>query len=137
MKAALIDTSVIVALLDKSESSHELCKEIIQTLDSPLVTCEAVIAETCYLLRNCSGASAAVLKNVEQGIFHLGFDLSQSAKRIRELMKKYQSVPMDFADACLVCLAEELETDTILTLDQDFQIYRWSRNRRFVNLLDS
>ena len=55
---------------------------------------------------------------------------------VRALLKKYQTVPMDLADACLVRLAELLGTGDILTLDKDFSIYRWRRNRRFHNLLD-
>jgi predicted nucleic acid-binding protein len=43
---------------------------------------------------------------------------------------------MDLADACLVDLAEELDTGDILTLDSDFHIYRWSRNRTFHVLIE-
>lgn len=42
---------------------------------------------------------------------------------------------MDFADACLVHLADELDTGRILTLDADFAVYRWRRTRAFEILL--
>ena len=42
---------------------------------------------------------------------------------------------MDFADACLVQMADELDTGRILTLDHDFVIYRWRRSRAFDRLL--
>jgi hypothetical protein len=52
-------------------------------------------------------------------------------------MKKYAQVPMDLADACLVHLATELGAGRILTLDGDFRIYRWGKNRPFEWLIDS
>jgi predicted nucleic acid-binding protein len=43
-------------------------------------------------------------------------------------MKKFQSVPMSFADACLVRMSELEPRSRILALDSDFRVYR--RNRR-------
>lgn len=136
MKPVLIDTGCIVALLDRSERSHARCVEVVSQLAAPLVTCEAVIAESCYLLRAVSGASEAVLENVERRVFQLPLRLDDTAGPIRRLIRKYRSVPMDLADGCLVHLAELLRSGDILTLDRDFQVYRWGRNRAFDNLLD-
>lgn len=69
MKPVLLDTSVIVALLDRSENLHEACAETVRELKAPLTTCEAVIAESCYLLRSLSGAPEAVIENIAAGIF--------------------------------------------------------------------
>jgi predicted nucleic acid-binding protein len=95
------------------------------------VTCEAVVAEACYLLRRLRGAPNAVLANVERGVFQVPFHLDSAVGAIRALMKRYASVPMDLADACLVQLADMLETGAILTLDSDFEVYRWRRRRPF------
>jgi hypothetical protein len=47
-------------------------------------------------------------------------------------MEKYSDTPMDFADATLVGLAQELEIDRVLTLDErGFRAYRHGRNRHF------
>ena len=131
MKPVLLDTGVIVALLDRSERSHAACVEVMTDLAAPLVTCEAVIAEACYLLRRLRGAPDAVLANVERGVFQVPFRLDATVGAIRVLMKRYASVPMDLADACLVHLADTLETGAILTLDSDFGVYRWRRRRSF------
>ena len=101
-----------------------------------LVTCEPVIAEACYLLRKLRGASDAILENVARGVFSIPFRIDQSTPALRALMKKYAQVPMDLADACLVHLATELGTGRILTLDSDFRIYRWGKNRPFELLID-
>jgi predicted nucleic acid-binding protein len=131
VKPVLVDTGVIVALLDRSEKRHARCVTVLEGLQRPLVTCEAVIAESCYLLRGLPGASETVLQNVERGVFQIPFQLSRSAAPVRTIMRKYRDLPADFADTCLIHLAEELNTEDILTLDGDFQLYRWRRNRPF------
>ena len=102
---------------------------------APLITCEAVIAESCYLLREMRGAASAVLDNVERGIFQIPYRLAGNAGGVVKLMRKYADVPMDFADACLVDMASDYQTGRILTLDADFRVYRWGRNRPFDLLL--
>ena len=131
MKPVLVDTGVIVALLDRSERHHARCVTVLEGLQRPLATCEAVIAESCYLLRGLPGAAETILENVERGVFQIPFQLSRTAPPVRSILRKYRDLAPDFADACLVQLAEELDTGDILTLDSDFQSYRWRRNRAF------
>lgn len=135
MKAILLDTGVIVALLDRSERMHRTCVTAIQQATAPLVTCEPVIAESCYLLRGLAGAAEAILENVRSGVFQIPFQLSQSAAPLQRLFRKYRDREMDLADACLVHLAGELGTGDIFTLDRDFEIYRWGINKPFHLLL--
>jgi predicted nucleic acid-binding protein len=131
VRPVLLDTGVIVALLDRSERFHEACAKAIRELGSPLITCEAVIAESCYLLRNLAGAAEAVTENVAAGIFQIPFQLSAEASVIKQILRKYRDRKIDLADACLIRLADEFETADILTLDQDFAVYRRSRNKTF------
>src|ERR1700719_641129 len=105
MKPVLLDTGFIVALLDRSESLHKTCARTIREVQAPLVTCEAVITESCYLLRNLSGGSEAVLENVASGVFQIPFRLSTSVVEVRRILRKYRDLPADFADACLIYLA--------------------------------
>ncbi len=131
MKPVLLDTGVVVALLDRSEKFHRACAEAIRDLEAPLISCEAVIAECCYLLRNLPGAPEAVIENVAAGIFQLPFQLSREAGSLKQILRKYRDRNIDLADACLIRLADEFETGEILTLDKDFAIYRWGRNKPF------
>ncbi len=135
MKPVLLDTGVIVALLDRSEEFHQACAKAVRDLEAPLVTCEAVIAESCYLLRNLPGAPEAVIENVAAGIFQVPFQLSREALGIKQVLRKYRDRRIDLADACLIRMADEFETPDILTLDKDFQIYRWGKNKPFRLLL--
>ena len=135
MRPVLLDTGVIVALFDRSERYHARCVHALESLEQPLVTCEAVIAESCYLLRTIQGAAETVLANVEQGIFQIPLQLANAASDIRTILRKYRDVPADLADACLIHLADVLNTGEILTLDSDFSRYRWRRNRPFEMLI--
>jgi hypothetical protein len=55
MKPVLLDTGFIVALLDRSESLHKTCARTIREVQAPLVTCEAVITESCYCVAELVG----------------------------------------------------------------------------------
>jgi uncharacterized protein len=136
VNAVLLDTGVIVALLDRDEHHHKACVSALRDVAAPLVTCEAVLAESCYLLRSLPGASDRVLENVERGTFRIPLQLEGSTRGVRALMKRYATVPMSLADACLVHLADTLDTGRILTLDRDFNVYRWKRSRRFELIVD-
>ncbi len=136
MKPILLDTGVIVALLDRSERHHAQSAEVISDIDRPLVTCEAVIAAACYLLRHTQGAPEAIIKNVAIGVFQTPVRLVDRAAVVEKLLKKYRNVPMDLADACLVDLADQVNTGQVLTLDSDFEIYRWRSRQKFKLLLD-
>lgn len=131
MKPALVDTSFLVAIYNKSDLYHERCVHVLDGLDQPLLTCEAVIAETCHLLRQVRGAAKTVLANIEEGNIELPFQLSRSADKVKTHIEKYRDTPADFADACLIEMADEFDTGDILTLDSDFAHYRWRRNRAF------
>lgn len=136
MNATLLDTGVIVALLDRDERHHLQCVEVVSDIVGPLATCEAVIAESCYLLRRTHGAPEAVIRNVANGVFQTPVRLVDQTASIEKLLKKYRNVPMDLADACLVDLADQIDTGQILTLDSDFETYRWRSRRKFRMLVD-
>ncbi len=131
MKPVLIDTGAIVALLDRSEHRHQACVDALAEISRPLVTCEAVITEACHLLRHMPGAAEAVLQNIQGGVIRIPWGLAGRELRVAKLIRQYAKVPMAFADACLVCMAEEFETGDILTLDSDFEVYHWSTRKTF------
>lgn len=134
MDPVLLDTGVIYALLNRKQSRHLDCLNVVESIYRPIVTCEAVIAESCYLLRNHEATLKVLLENVASGLFSIPFQVSRSAPQVLHILHKYRDTPADYADACLIQMAEELGTGDILTLDSDFAHYRWRRNRSF-NLL--
>jgi predicted nucleic acid-binding protein len=135
VKPVLADTGFLVAAYDKREPHHALCVRVYQELDNPLATCEPVIAEALHLLRFIPGAAEDILASVDQGVLEIPFSLSESAETVKAIMKKYRDTPADLADACLIAMADQLDTGDILTLDSDFKHYRWKRNRTFHRLI--
>jgi predicted nucleic acid-binding protein len=128
---ALADTSFLVAVFNKREAAHKRCLQAYREVQGPLLTCEACIAEALRLLQHAKPAADAVLGNIQQGALQVPFRLSDSAAEVRTIMLKYADTPGDFADACLIRLADQAGTGDILTFDSDFKHYRWRRNRHF------
>jgi predicted nucleic acid-binding protein len=133
-KPVLADASFFVALFNDREQGHTRCKTACNSLAGPLFTNEACIAETLHLLGHARAAVEAILTNVRQGALLVPFRLGDCAADIASLMSKYADTRCDFANACLIHMAGELASGDILTLDSDFEYYRWGRNKRF-NLL--
>ena len=129
MKPALLDASAIVAMFDVSQESHEPVMACLRSWKGALATVEPAIAESCHLLRRVPGAPEAILQNVARNIFEIPFRLSAAAADIERLFEKYADQPISLTDACLIHLAGELGTGDIFTLDHDFEVYRWGRNR--------
>ena len=128
----LLDTGAFVALVDRDEKLHRDCVTELEKWTGPVVTTEAVLTETLYLVGPQWRAQKPCLEFVLRGAFHLVPSSVQSLQRIAVLMDRYRNVPMDFADATLVALGEELETDRVFTLDRrGFSTYRMQRNRAF------
>jgi predicted nucleic acid-binding protein len=128
----LLDTGVLVALLSKADDFHQWATTTVTTVNQPLLTCEAVITEACFLLQRDSRSQQAVLSLVNKGALQIGFCLSDEVQAIEELITRYENVPMSVADACLVRMAELHPESTILTLDSDFRIYRKHRNQQIL-----
>jgi predicted nucleic acid-binding protein len=132
----LLDTGPIVAMFDRDDPAHSKCAEAMHAYEERLLTCEAVLAEACHLLSHLPGAAHDLLMNVSARRFLVEYRIAERADVVAKLMAKYADVPMDCADACLVDMASELGIGRLLTLDSDFRVYRWGRNRPFKLLLD-
>lgn len=134
MNEVMVDTGPLVAYLDRSDHDHGWAKEEFMRFTRPLLSCEAVIAETLFLLRRGGIDPDGLLNLIGRGVVVLEFSLATEIGAIQHLMKTYRNVPMSLADACLVRMAEIYEKSTVMTLDSDFMIYRKSR-RKVISLL--
>ncbi|HEY3122370.1 MAG TPA: PIN domain-containing protein [Vicinamibacteria bacterium] len=128
----LLDTGALVSLLDRSQSRHRGFAAFFQAWEGPVVSTEAVLTEATHLLGRVHGGRAACLGFFLAGGAVLAPATPASLRRSRELIEQYAELPMDYADATLVTLAEELGTDLVFTTDtRDFTVYRMRRRRRF------
>jgi predicted nucleic acid-binding protein len=125
----IIDTGVIVALVNRREQTHQWVKNTLKSLSLPFLTCESVITESCFLLKNVHGGENAVLNLINSNKLQIPFNLSEEVTEIKQLIKQYKYVPMSLADACLVRMSELIKGSSVFTLDSDFIIYRQYKNQ--------
>jgi predicted nucleic acid-binding protein len=133
-RRVLLDAGPLVAILDARDQYHEWAVSQWEQLDPPLLTCEAVLSEACFLVRHLPHGARAVMNLLENSAVEAAFRLEDHVASVSELMVKYANVPISLADACLVCMAEIQSGATVLTLDSDFRIYR-KRNRQVVPVI--
>ncbi len=120
----LLDTGPLVAFLDRRETLHHWSRRVFQRVRAPLLTCDAVLTEACHLLRDQRQGPRAVVRLVERGFIASAFSLETEAEDVRRLIARYASVPMSFADACLVRMSELHQAAILFTFDTDFTVYR-------------
>jgi predicted nucleic acid-binding protein len=131
MKKILIDSGPLIALFDASDKYHHDAVSFIQSNQYPLLTTLASITETLHMLDFNRNAQIDFLEWVYRGAIEVHEIENNDFHRLKELTKKYRDLPMDFADSCLVYLAEKLNLNTIATIDRDFSIYRIKGRKKF------
>ena len=114
----------LVAYPDRRDQYHECTKAPFGRIRPSQLTCEAVLAEACFRLRNVSGGSQRVRDLLERGVVFVAFRLDKELSGVAKLLARYANVPMSLADACLVRMAEQHPRGVVLTLDHDFHVYR-------------
>jgi predicted nucleic acid-binding protein len=121
---AILDTGPLVGALDRDDQWHEWAAKEFAAIRQPAVTCEAVISEACFLLRRTPDSRGKIFALIERGILRVVPVLPDESPAMRVLLARYGQ-RMDYADACLVRLAEQHRGHVIVTTDaEDFRIYR-------------
>lgn len=128
MKRILVDTGPLVAILSQGDEYHEVCLNTLRNIPSPLLSCWPVITEAAWLLRKSPRAVQHLLRSIDGGFLELIPLTGAEGEAIAALMKRYEDIRPQLADAALVYLADREKIETIFTLDQrDFSIYRVGR----------
>jgi len=118
-----VDTGPLVALFDKDEAEHAAAEEFLARTTSRLITNIAVITEALYLLGFSTQVQTDFLEWAIAGL-EVDRETASDLPRIIAIMKKYDDLPADFADASLVALCERRGIADVATLDADFDVYR-------------
>lgn len=121
---AIADTGFLVAFGNRKDHHHEWAVGIAEGVTEPLLTCEAVLAETAFHL----GSSALVLAFLQSGLVRSALVLSEHIPRLAELAARYADRKPDLADLCLIRLSELHPRYPVITTDlSDFRVYRRGR----------
>lgn len=121
----IADTGLVVAFGNRDDRYHTWAVDVARTITEPLLTCEAVLAESAFHLNS----SVYVLSLLQDGMLRLAFDCTKNLEQLSELARRYQDRKPDLADLCLIRLSELYPRHSVVTIDEgDFRVYR--RNKR-------
>jgi uncharacterized protein len=121
----IADTGFLVAFANRNDAHHEWAVGIAQRVTDPLLTCEAVLAETAFHLQSTSLALAMVT----EGLVSIAFACEDHVPQLVALAKRYADRTPDLADLCLIRMSELFPRHSVLTVDRaDFRVFR--RNKR-------
>ena len=124
METLTADAGPLVAYLNAAEAAHAWAARVFRSLTLPILTCDAALSEAYFLLRDDPASVNGLHHLLDRGIVVPAFESSAHTSELTRLMRRYQNVPMSFADACLVRMSELLPDTRVFTLDSDFRIYR-------------
>jgi len=118
-------TGFLVAFANANDKYHKCAAQLATGVTEPLLTCEAVIAETAFHLES----AAVALAMINEGLVALAFDCREHLVQLARLAHRFSDQKPDLADLCLVRMSELFPKHSVITIDRtDFQVYR--RNKR-------
>lgn len=123
----IADTGFLVAFANGRDEHHDWAVSVARQVTEPLLTCEAVLAETAFHLHSVP----LVLEMIDTGLIRLAFQSEEHLPHLAGLAKRFGDRSPDWADLCLIRMSELFPHHTVITVDrEDFTAYR--RNRREV-----
>jgi uncharacterized protein len=132
VNAVLVDAGGLIGALDESDPAHDAALEALAAIRDPLYSVWPALTEAMHLLSDTPRGQEALCDMVEDGVLGLLALDRADIGRMKDLMRHYRDLPMDFADAALVRVAEREGLKRILTFDKHFRVYRLPRRGRFV-----
>ena len=129
----ICDTGPLVAYLNRNDPYHAWAVALMKQVRPPMLTCEPVLTEAAYFLREDGLDVDALFQLLERDALRVDFDMSTSWPRMRTLMARYKQ--MDLADAAIVVMSESSSRCQVLTVDRhDFSVYR-RNDRQAINFI--
>jgi uncharacterized protein len=121
----IADTGFLVAFANRNDAYHSWAVSVARGVTEPLLTCEAVLAETAFHLQSVP----LVLSMVADGLVEIAFDCRSQLGQLAVLAERYSDRNPDLADLCLIRMSELYPRHSVITVDRaDFHVYR--RNKR-------
>ena len=120
----IADAGLLIALANSRDVHHRWAVQIAEEVTEPLLTCEPVLAESAFHLRHV----ALVLEMIAEEFITLAFDCNDHLPQLAALAKRYADREPDLADLCLIRMSELYPEHSVVTVDDDFRVYR--KNKR-------
>jgi hypothetical protein len=138
MRNWLVDTGPLVAYLDARDPAHDSVAACLDRFTGELSTTSAVVTEAMHFVASSPAGPRLLAEFVAaSGLNVVDFTQPEMLFEAADLMDKYSDLPMDFADATLVLLAEQLQILEVLSLDRrGFAVFRTRDRKAFQFVLD-
>jgi predicted nucleic acid-binding protein len=121
----IADTGFLVAFANRRDDHHAWARQLAEQVDAPLLTCEAVLAETAFHLQS----TRTVLDMVAEGMVAVALDCREHWPQLQAMARRYEDRRPGLADLCLIRLSELHPRHSVITVDREnFASYR--RNKR-------
>ncbi|HWY17563.1 MAG TPA: PIN domain-containing protein [Solirubrobacteraceae bacterium] len=115
----VLDTSIVLAFMDRRDADHERVREWMETIEEELSSTPLIVAELDHLTFRQGGAAAAraLREDLDRGAYLIEWWPTAIHETIA-VAKRHESMELGLADASLVILAARLQTIDIATLDE-------------------
>lgn len=126
LRSLLLDTGPAVAFLDGADPEHQWVTRELSAFSGQLHTTVAVVTEVMHFVAPSRGGPALFAEFLlsTKTVVH-GWSSSKQISQTVALMEQYRHSRMDYADATLLLLAEQVSVFEILTLDRrGFSFFR-------------
>ena len=121
----IADTGFVVAFGNRDDRYHAWALDVARSVTEPLLTCEAVLAESAFHL----GSVSYVLALLQDQLLQVAFDVTRNHEHLSQLAARYSDRRPDLADLCLIRMSELYPRHAVITVDESgFRVYR--RNKR-------
>ena len=121
----IADTGFLVAFANRNDAHHDWAVGVASRVTEPLLTCEAVLAESAFHLESAS----LPLAMISDRLITIAFACNDHLPQLTALAKRYADRHPDLADLCLIRMSELYPRHAVITVDrEDFRAYR--RNKR-------
>jgi hypothetical protein len=124
--ALVLDTGVLYAALDASDTHHEPCTALLAEAHEPRVVPAPTLVEVDAL---CSYAPAGrfepLLEQIASGALIVEDLLPEDYRRVATLLSTYADLRVGFVDAAVLAVVERLREPKLATLDhRHFSVMR-------------
>lgn len=115
----VLDTSVVLALLNRSDRHHTRARAWVTGNRQVLATTPLAVAEMDYLVRRHAGeaGAAALWRELDVGAYGVHWWPAAMIDAV-EVARRWQAIDLGLTDASLVALAARLGTAEVATLDE-------------------
>ncbi len=123
---ALLDTGFLLAVLDADDELHEACVDVLLKESEPLLP-DAVLPELAYMVLRDLGYPVLIrfIRSLVRGEIALEKAELADLERAAEILEKYADSRVDLVDCVIAAMAERLQIQRILTVDQrHFRIFQ-------------